>query len=147
MKVLKFTALICILLIFTACPENFGRSFRFRNNSTMDVYVFFWDADRESGSYRYTDTTISYIRAGGFCESRANLRYDYHPDDKVDTFCLFIFDADTFNICSWEEIQSGYKILQRYDLSPEDIKALRDSITYPPDERMKDMKMYPPYGQ
>ena len=146
MKLLKFSAFICVFLIFIACPENFGRFFIFSNNSTMDVYVYFGIGDRESGGYRYTDTTLSFIRAGGLWKAKENYRYDYHSE-KVDTFCLFIFDADTFNICNWEEIQSGYKILQRYDLSFEDIKALKDSITYPPDEKMKEMKMYPSYGQ
>ncbi|MCL2727598.1 MAG: hypothetical protein FWD56_04360, partial [Bacteroidales bacterium] len=65
-------------------------------------------------------------------------------DPWVDTLSFFIFDADIFNAYTWEEIQSGYMVLKRYDLSPQDLRALRRRITYPPDERMKNMKMHPP---
>jgi hypothetical protein len=59
---------------------------------------------------------------------------------------------DTINKYSWEEIQRDYKVLRRYDLSVEDFNLLYkkngdSEILYPPDERMKYMKMYPPYGQ
>ena len=69
-----------------------------------------------------------------------------------DTLSIYIFSKDTLDKFSWFEIQSGYKILQRYDLSLEDFKSLSDKngvpvIYYPPTEAMKNMKMYPPYGQ
>ena len=69
-----------------------------------------------------------------------------------DTVSIFIFSKDTLDKFSWFEIQSGYKILQRYDLSLEDFNSLSNKngvpvIDYPPSEAMKYMKMYPPYGQ
>ncbi|GHT77113.1 hypothetical protein FACS189413_19790 [Bacteroidia bacterium] len=70
----------------------------------------------------------------------------------LDTFSLFLFDTDTLACYSWSEIKTEYKILQRYDLSSGDIKKLLDEydrviIPYPPTEAIKDMKMYPPYGE
>ena len=39
---------------------------------------------------------------------------------------------------------TSYKVLQRYDISPENIKSLKYNISYPPTEAMKNIKMYPP---
>ena len=68
-----------------------------------------------------------------------------------DTLSVFIFHTDTLNKYTWEEVRDRYLILKRYDLSLDDLMKLKNDysvpeITYPPDERMKGMKMYPPYG-
>ena len=69
-----------------------------------------------------------------------------------DTLSVFFFSQDTLNTHSWEEIKQEYKVLQRYDLSVKNFQTLLNQyeipeISYPPDERMKDMKMYPQYGK
>jgi hypothetical protein len=63
----------------------------------------------------------------------------------LDTLSVFIFHADTLDKYTWEEVRDNYKILVRYDLSLQNLQLLNYTITYPPDERMKNMKMYPPY--
>ena len=144
MKVLKFIVLLFVLLMFSACPWEYRQSFRFHNNSTRDVYI---QLNMQTMSL---DTTITRVKLGVPIKQGTSFSYGYDSgkeDIWVDTLSLFIFDADTFNMYSWEEIKSGYKILQRYDISPENIKALKYNISYPPTEAMKNMKMYPPYGQ
>ena len=64
-----------------------------------------------------------------------------------DTLSMFIFHTDTLEANSWETIISEYKVLQRYDLSIQDIHLLNHDIPYPPTEQMKDMRMYPPYEE
>jgi hypothetical protein len=73
---------------------------------------------------------------------------------KNDTISFYIFNQDTVDMYEWEKICKDYKILKRYDLSKDDLMHLKKIergdlpvITYPPDERMKNMKMYPPYGE
>ena len=149
MKVLKFIVLFIVLLMLSACPD-YDQNFRFYNNSTREVYIYLGAISREFGGTLYPDTAISRVRAGMLYKQGSSFFYSYDSgkeDIWVDTLSLFIFDADTFNMYSWEEIQSGYKILQRYDISPENIKALKYNLSYPPTEAMKDIKMYPPYGQ
>lgn len=63
----------------------------------------------------------------------------------ADTLSVFIFHADTLSKYQWEEIRLDYKILRRYDLSLQNLKQLNFTIPCPPDERMENMKMYPPY--
>ena len=62
-------------------------------------------------------------------------------------YSVFIISYDTFKEKGWEGIRNDYDILVRYDLTYDDLKALKDTIPFPPTEKMKDMKMYPPYEE
>lgn len=149
MKQLKILVLSFVILMFAACPMDYSHSFRFSNNSDTDVYIYLGGISREYGGTLYPDTGVAEVRCGSIVRQGAEITDNYSDTKKdswKDTLCLFIFDADTFNTYSWKEIQNGYKVLKRYDLSPKDLRALERKISYPPDERMKDMKMYPPYG-
>ena len=62
---------------------------------------------------------------------------------------IFIFDANFMeqNLTNEDFRINETMALQRYDLTLEDLNSLGWTIPYPPDERMKHMKMYPPYGK
>jgi hypothetical protein len=62
-----------------------------------------------------------------------------------DTLMIYVFDAEIIENIPWSTIANGYMILKRYDLSLEDLAKLNWTITYPPTEEMKNIKMYPPY--
>jgi len=152
MKIIKILVVLLIFITFTGCPMDYSQGFRFYNNSTCAVYIDLGIISRDFGGTLYPDTAISKTKVGVLFKQGEGFFYDYSSGKeclfkKNDTLSLFIFDADTFNIYSWEEIQKGYKILQRYDISYANIKALRYNISYPPTEAMKNVKMYPPYGQ
>lgn len=142
--------LVSLTFVLTACPEDVieVESFNFYNNSDKDVCLYLGVAKRENGGSLYPDTMISEVKTmSGSVSLSKNGGYFYYMYNRYkvsDTLCLFIYDADTVNAYSWEEIKSGYKILQRYDL---DIKELDRPIYYPPTEEMKDIPMYPPYEQ
>jgi hypothetical protein len=149
MKLLKFIVLIFVFLTFTSC--DYYHSFNFNNNSTHDVYLLLGVIEGDFNRGLYPDTVIrgnmwmcGPINQG---ESKYYVYSEAIKDPWTNTVCLFILDADTIKSYSWEEIQDGYKVLQRYDISPENIKALKYKIPYPPSEAMKNMKMYPPYGE
>jgi hypothetical protein len=130
--------------------------FSMKNNSNSDICFYV-----SSGSYVYPDTTISFDREKVGYTTKPNTTntswsipiYSYEiwiSGFPKDTVSIYIFSQDTVNIYEWEIIQQDYKILQRYDLSLEDINNLKNEndipvITYPPSEAMKNMKMYPPY--
>ena len=69
----------------------------------------------------------------------------FKRDTNYGTVFVYVFDAEVIENTSWEIVARDYLVLKRYDLTLEDLKNLEFEITYPPDERMKDMKMYPPY--
>jgi len=61
-----------------------------------------------------------------------------------DTLSVFIFHTDTLTEYTWNEVRDKYMILKRYDLSLDDLRRLNFKITYPPNEIMDNIKMYPP---
>ena len=63
-----------------------------------------------------------------------------------DTLMVFIINSKVVENNTWQKIGDNYMVLQRYDLSLQDLQQLNWQISYPPTEAMKDMKMYPPYG-
>lgn len=48
-----------------------------------------------------------------------------------DTLSIYIFDADSIEICGWENVAKDYKVLKRYDLSVDDLKKTDWTVTYP----------------
>ena len=140
-----------LILMLTACPIDRFIMVRINNNSNHNIS--FYIAERTDEPI-YPDTTIALVRGHGIQQYINVDKNDSDSDtfesldnlfEGRDTVCLFVFDTDTLKKYSWEEIQVGYKILKRYDLSKTDIRNLGLLISYPPDDRMRDIKMYPPY--
>jgi len=71
--------------------------------------------------------------------------HDIIKDLPADTLSIYLFHIDTLKNNTWAEVQAGYKILKRYDLSLEDLEHLDYKLSYPPDAKMSGVKMYPPY--
>jgi len=147
MRHLKIFILLLVSLTLTACPKERSLGFMFSNNSDVDVYIYLGVIEREFGGSLYPDTAISRLRVGIPFRSGQSFSYEYNYELKDNILCLFIFDAKVFHTYSWEEIKEGYKILKRYDLSREDIRRLNHLIVFPPDERMRNVKMFPPFNQ
>lgn len=150
MKVLlKIIRLVVTIISLTACPNESpnDRGFRFFNNSEFNVCTYIGGIDRKYGGVLYPDTALMNTNVmSGSTMKGESFFYSFNSNG-VDTMSLYIIDADTLKKYSWEEIRTGYKILQRYDLDVS-VAALRKldlKVTYPPTEAMKDVKMYPPY--
>jgi hypothetical protein len=159
-----FIGSILILFIFTNCCQTLIRyGLHITNNSINAVGCYFylaWEGGNEG--IVYPDTTLVSLRTGEVTIIKSGQTYhasrplspitEWISSLPCDTISVFFFSQDTLNTYSWEEIKHRYKVLRRYDLSIEDIQKLKNKydvpeIPYPPDERMKDMKMYPPYNQ
>jgi len=65
----------------------------------------------------------------------------------IDTMRIFILATDTVNMYDWNIIQKNYNILQRYDVSVEDLRYLNSCFYYPPISTMRDIRMWPPYSK
>lgn len=105
--------------------------------------------------YNYPDTTIpdAYNKRKGVS---TNSKTSYDSKEKwkdvfkalpSDTLSVFIFSIDDLNKYDWQTVRKEYKILKRYDVSLQDLERLEYLLTYPPNEAMKNVKMYPPYGK
>lgn len=59
-----------------------------------------------------------------------------------DTLMIFVMDAE---LLESKNTHINNAIIQRYDLSLQDLQQINWTLTYPPNESMKNIKMYPSY--
>jgi hypothetical protein len=125
-----------------------------QENYSIKSYLAFGYYDFSPSAY--PDTILPIDNHIGMSEIKPNEkqlvweslnREDLIKSLPLDTLSVFIFHADTLNKYTWEKVRNDYKILKRYDLSLQNLQLLNYTISYPPSEKMKNMKMYPPYGQ
>lgn len=151
------------IMFYTACKISWpDRFYPVYIDNKSNLIICSYLATGETGCTAYPDTSLSFDRkmigyttAPGETAEQELVEFPYEQWFSrlpKDTLSIFIFNKDTLNKYTWPEIQSGYKILQRYDLSLADFRLLSDNhgipiITYPPNESMKHMKMYPPYKE
>ena len=113
---------------------------------------FFYCYDSETGSN--TDT-LGIIRSKSYSVARgivwdyyrAFSKKDFDKQFKAGYYSIFMISYNKYKEKGWEGIRNDYDILVRYDLTYDNLKALNDTIPFPPSETMKDMKMWPPYEE
>jgi hypothetical protein len=147
----KILLVIIISTCFTACPLGEESYNFFIENYSEEEIAFIVNVD-ENNKTLYPDTLIISDELLYFNTHNKNMRYwgfiggSYKDVFKgQDTLSIFIFSVDTLKKYSWEQIRYDYNILVRYDLTDGNIGALRGYIPYPPNEAMRNMKMYPKY--
>ena len=121
------------------------------SNNTLKIYM---NDDKYHRSV-YPDTLITNFENRIFFEdypplsgkreitSSVSWKESFKIHTIQDTMSVFVFHSDTLAKYSWEEVRKGYKVLARYDLSLEDLERLNFELSYPPDNRMQGIKMYP----
>ena len=165
MKKLVISKNIFILLILpfvlmaTMCQgedENHHKSIRFTNNTDKAIYVI--------PSFAYPDT----LNGTGMGRGGLNMPYKYKilpgtenrdalrmrefwevifSDERripSDTLMVYVFDAELLESQTTNIVNT---IIQRYDLSLQDLQYLNWTLTYPPSPNMSSIKMYPPYKE
>jgi hypothetical protein len=154
MKYINFLLLIMFICVSCRIPD-FDTRLLFANNYDKAVYVGLSDMESD-----YKDTAYVYIN---YSIVNYDNRYKFYSDTvkefllyipweklfeygKRDTVSFYIFDATLLETTSWKKVREDYLVLQRYDLSLQNMKDLNWTLYFPPTEAMKDMKMYPPYG-
>ena len=158
MKTIKLILLTSITFLLSSCVMDPIYSCYFVNQSNCTVYSFF--------NYYglYPDTLLP-------PDASLDLNYPDNSGDTsvlwqdmcgiwdvfdtssgvVDTMSIYIIDADTVALYSWDTVVKYNKVLQRYDLSLSDLEGLNiksyySFVYFPPTEAMKHIHMWPPYG-
>jgi len=152
---MKGTNLLIVILVWLSCTANQCKRddchnvIPFTNNSDKTLYVCYKDVVSSSdtilglGSSYFTVSSRDHYKVIPFSVSttclvmRKRNCFDIFP-----MVMIFILDEQKMTTTS----QSDNFILRRYDLTQEDLQLLNWEVSYPPDERMKNMRMYPPYG-
>ena len=149
----------CMVLL-QACPmidrDMFPLYLENNSNDTLGVYVAngFYSAYPDTLlPDKYQDGLLSGIPNGNMTGAVYSFKSPEKeikqlPNNILSIFILSMnnnYGIETDSI--WKEMNYGTRFLRRYDMSIQDLKELNYSIPYPPDERMKTMKMYPPYDE
>lgn len=118
------------------CQQNSNKIITVNNNSSRNIiYYFYWNyPDTLFGEHNPLFSSPSSHRLSPFSNGQWRWPRDGCWEEafslKSSEF-IYIFDTDTLETYSWQEIQDGYKILARYELT---LQSLIDSgwvVNYP----------------
>jgi hypothetical protein len=127
----KFLIMILLLICCQGCETLFEHVsiIKIQNNS-KDTIQFY-------ASYDYPDTSIALIRPALYTvypSTYTPLESKKNWDDVLiaprDTISIFIFRNDLILKYTWDRIRSDYNVLERFDLSFDDLKELNWKVTY-----------------
>lgn len=163
---MKNSATITIVLMVLFCvfmanscvmkeDENHHRTIEVINNSEKAIYtylgLFYPDTLFEAGRIpSSSEPSIYKVLPHERNRSALNMARVYWEtifkdgsQIPSDTLMIYIYDAELWESKTFNHI---YKtVIQRYDVSLQDLQGLNWKISYPPAEEMKNIKMYPPY--
>lgn len=155
-------ALVLIIVAMHSCyKDRDGRHFRipYKNNSERMLYVDFHIYWPWYPSIDYLDTVVNIVdprknpvltkvepKSENLEAMFKTSFYESGFGKSFDTLIVFAFDADTLDYYGWDTVCAKYKVLQRYDLSLEDLQDLDFKLCFPPSEAMEHIHMWPPYG-
>jgi hypothetical protein len=165
-KYIKISLLIVVSLFLYSCihpysfEDGYHSYFIFENKSNVDIVVGDYDSNTfvSVSKSRIDANKVSMVVSANSTNDRLlTLRKQSWEDiirrQKHDTLKLFIFDYTkmmrmdaTYDYPYPKDVPFDSVFLQRYDLTIRDLNVLNWMLVYPPDERMRDIKMYPASG-
>lgn len=173
----KFKTLLCLSFLLFGCEyESFDNYYliQIQNNSDFGIISYqasgsrnqptmypdtilplhFYILDENEGIEQYVDSSDSIAiippkgcQAALECQRPKITKKAFNRHFISGVYSVFIIAAQTAQEKHWLDIRRDYDILVRYDLTYDNLKALNDTIPFPPSEAMKDMKMWPPYEE
>lgn len=144
---------ILILLASTRCyhESEVNHCFiQFANNSIYSVYIEQLESYPDTISlleYRFwpkksnlvePKTISKYLRSTGY-------EYEFGKNNNyksIDTLMIFVFDAEKVDA----DVSPQEAVIARYDVSLEDLQSNNWMLSYPPNDNMASIKMWPFYA-
>lgn len=149
-----FLSILSLFLLTTHCMRDddlHHNCIVFKNNSKDDIYVKF-------NKYDYPDTTVyeqfnrhSFYRNTKVKEQELSEKVMqisaywedlFSQNNCLDTLMVFIFNAD--KVEAGASLQEA--VIARYDVSLEDLRSNNWMLSYPPNDNMASIKMWPFYA-
>lgn len=147
------------MLCITGCEkwmdEHIGKQYYgFNNNADYGISLYsLVISPNYTNPVIYPDTTLPYqeprwiidinpMNEMGIYEGHSSMQ-EYYADYNTDTMSLFVISTYTLKKDGWDFVRDSYDILQRYDIG---VNEFNHTLSFPPSEEMRDIKMWPPYG-
>jgi len=160
-KHIKILLLIIVYLYSCIKPYGFKDGYHsyfiFKNTSNIDIAVNYNAGRYDSNDYGTVNKSSIEANKGSmvvYANStndmllalRKHQSWEHLVFRKYDTLKLFIFDYAKLLSMEPKDVPFDSVFLQRYDLTLRELDLLGWELSYPPDERMKNIHMYPSYG-
>ena len=151
MNYILFSTLTLLLISGSCHDEKEGYKLRINNLTDKSIYVEWTTSYPDTSLITVTNPTynpsITKVEANTLQRSiyRNASKGLFSLQGKIEKLSVFIFDAETLETTPWDIVQSKSLVLQRYDLTLEELERLKWIIPYPPTSAMKDVEMYPRY--
>ena len=163
----KITQVIIVAIIVIAAhscyKDDVNHHYRipFKNDADYFLYILSESKEQYFMSPHYQDTILQSYYCDPSKDTLNHLMSPHEEDESAffqmtcyeaqfgyefDTLLVFIFDADTLDFYGWDSVRASYKVVQRYDLSLEDLQSIGFKLCFPPSDAMKHIHMWPPYG-
>lgn len=149
---------VIALAFFTACKGVYmdyddNISIVIDNNSSDTIRVFHLTYDFALCDQYDTvihanlsDYGLGHVLLPGYSDWTTTWQED--EDVSQDTMTIFIIKKSVYDTVPWDSIAKNYMVLQRYDVPAQyyiDHFWPRKRLTYPPNEDMCEILMWPPY--
>lgn len=138
---------IVTILFFLGCVSDRFYLITIKNEADYNIRYF---VALPGAEHIYPDTSLTTQLAGTLLKTNAE---GYFGDSKQwesifkqlpgDTLSIYFFHTDTLATYPWEQVRAEYKVLNRYDLSLQDLIELEFVVPYPPTLAVKNMAVYP----
>lgn len=145
-RIRRLFSTLTIMGILCSCEDMFDKApycIALRNNSGSEIACFTTTSPKQE--HIKNGETI-YI-----CTIRASFKRILLWFGEGDILPIYICSQDVIEELGWEETITNCHYLIKYEIAEKDTYILYDNevegrlLCYPPDERMRDMEMDPPY--
>ena len=154
-----------LFVLLSGCYIPGENNYTLENNSEKSICAYIATGFYEFGPTAYPDTLLPKDRqiTGRMLSELISeeilpnskmiwppLLYEHHHLGEklpLDTLSVFVLSYDTLRKYGYEDVRVHNRIMVRYDLSYDEVRDMNWTFYYPPQEFMKDMKMYPPYSE
>ena len=143
--------LLFSFLLLTGCKLYMDKVYGIEvvNDSSDEVMFFVASLGWEN---LYPDTLLpaTELSFRSIASGRSSTRYSDLEWEEIiqelpaDTLSVFILDPVVLENRAWEDVRDNYRVLKRYDLSITDLERLEFRVTYPPNQNMEGIRMFPP---
>ncbi|WP_455584874.1 hypothetical protein [Bacteroides sp.] len=152
MKVKNVLILCAVILLGTNCHDNLHHVIRFSNDSPKDIYVMDFSGYPDTTEFersRHFEGNAGLCSISAYSVEKVLWQrsgfISYYERIPSDTLMIYVFDLEMLRSNGWNANET--MLLQRYDLSLQDLQQLGYQLSYPPSRNMRYVKMYPLYGE
>lgn len=141
---------ILILLTSTRCYHESGLNhcfINFANKSDKSIYIEQFEGYPDTISLikdRFWPSEYNKVKPNGNSKYLCNSGYEaaFNEYQTIDTLMIFVFDAEKVEV----KAEPQEAVIARYDVSLGDLQSNNWTLSYPPNDNMANIKMWPPFS-